>query len=161
MSELLPHPLHPGVVHIPLGLALVLPILVILVQWSIRRQWIPQRAWCGIVLLQGMLFAAVIVAVETGEDEEGVALNVVPKSAIETHSDRAAWFRVFAAVATGCAALGLVSGRLGAVARWVTMALSLVLCTTAALVGKSGGDVAYRHGAATMYRSGPAQPESK
>ncbi len=152
--EWLPHPTHPALVHIPLGLAFVLPIVIAFLLECMRRGWMPQRTWLIVVTLEALLVGSILIAKEFGEEDEGTALAVVPQEAMELHEERADLLSALAAVAAGAAALGLFSGRLGAWARLITLALSLAVLASAILVGKSGGDLVYRHGAASMYRGG-------
>ena len=51
---MLPDPLHPAVVHLPIALAVLLPLLSLASLLAIRTGWLPQRAWSGVVLLAGL-----------------------------------------------------------------------------------------------------------
>ena len=56
---MLPDPLHPAVVHLPLGLAVVAPAAALLVALAIRQSRLPLRAWTGILVLQAVMMASV------------------------------------------------------------------------------------------------------
>ncbi|MCI0651582.1 MAG: hypothetical protein L0Z55_06850 [Planctomycetes bacterium] len=154
----LPEPLHPAVVHLPLGLVLLLPLWVGLTMAAVHRRWISSRAWLGVVLLQALLFGATILAKETGEDEEERAAGIVAMALIEEHEERADLFSDLALVGIAVSLFGLFRGGVGLGAAIVTLVFSFVLLWAAARTGLTGGELVYRHGAADAYRS-TAQPE--
>ena len=47
-----PLPLHPAIVHIPLGLAFVMPLLALGLTWATWRAHRPRRAFAVLVALQ-------------------------------------------------------------------------------------------------------------
>ncbi len=61
----MPDPLHPAIVHLPLGLAFLAPLLFLAVAVAVAREWIPKRAWLAVVVLQALLFGLVILAKES------------------------------------------------------------------------------------------------
>lgn len=76
---------HPKVVHIPIALGVLMPLLaggVLLAWW---RQWLPARSWVLVVALQAIVLGSGIVALQTGESEEDRVERVVPEQAIEEH----------------------------------------------------------------------------
>lgn len=44
-----PMPLHPALVHVPLGLAVLLPLLTAGVAWAVWTGRLPIRAWLAVV----------------------------------------------------------------------------------------------------------------
>ena len=64
-------PLHPAIVHLPLGLAFVIPALAVGFAWALWTGRIRQRAsWIAILALQAVLLTAGLAAMNTGEREE-------------------------------------------------------------------------------------------
>jgi uncharacterized membrane protein len=55
-------PFHPAVVHVPLGLATVLPFVGLLVLLASRRQWLPFRTWGHVLFLQVVTTASGVLA---------------------------------------------------------------------------------------------------
>lgn len=150
MGEL---PLHPSIVHVPLGIGAIMPLVAGALALCIWRGWLPRRAWLGAIVLQAMVTGGGLVAMETGEDEEERVERVVAESKIEEHEERAEQF-----VWTSAATLGVmvVAFALPGEALLVTGAGVATLATVVTLamgyrVGHSGGELVYRHGAAAAY----------
>ena len=146
-------PLHPAIVHVPLGLSLVVPLLGAGIWWASRRGWLPVRAWLLVVALQAVIVAGGYAALETGEHEEDRVERVVAESRIERHEERAELFMAGAGITLGLAALALLP--LGERRQRVVAGVA-VLSSVAALglgvsLGHSGGELVYRHGAANAY----------
>ncbi|MCB9653818.1 MAG: hypothetical protein H6729_06780 [Deltaproteobacteria bacterium] len=146
---------HPKVVHIPIALGVLMPLLaggVLLAWW---RQWLPARSWVLVVALQGILVGSGIVALQTGEFEEDRVERVVPEQAIEAHEEAAEVFVWASGAVLGLMLLGLaISGSkaglpTGAVA---TLGTAVVL-GLGYRTGQAGGDLVYRHDAARAYTS--------
>jgi len=148
---MLPEPLHPAIVHLPLALALLLAPGILLAIVALRTQFLPLRAWTGVVLVAVTLGASSPVALHTGESDEERIEGVVSEAMIEGHEARADRF-VFAALATATLSLGgLLGGARGEAARFATLAASVLVLVLAIQVGQSGGELVYRHGAAQAY----------
>jgi uncharacterized membrane protein len=148
---MLPDPLHPAVVHLPIALAVLLPLLALGALLAIRGGWLPARAWTGVVLLQLLLVGSSWLAVETGEREEERVEKVVAGSHIESHEEGAETFLAVTAVAALASCAGLLAGRAGALGRLATLAAGGVVLAAGISVGHSGGELVYRHGAASAY----------
>lgn len=145
--------LHPKLVHLPIALAVLLPLITggLLVAWW--RGWLPRRTWWIAIGLQVLLVGSGVVASQTGEIDEEVAERVVPEAAMEAHEEAA---EVFVAVSGGVLALLLV-------VPWVRReraALGLAglgfLATLGGLglgyrVGEAGGRLVYEHDVARAW----------
>ena len=146
-------PLHPAVVHLPLALAMLMPLVAAGVTWA----WFTGRraagAWVAVVALQALLLGSSLVAINTGEQEEERVERVVTESAIESHAEAAEQF----AWASGASLLlaGIVFGfRKRSVARVlapVSVAAALAVAGLALRVGHAGGQLVYVQGAASAY----------
>ncbi len=145
-------PLHPAVVHLPIGLAVAWPLACAVLLLALARGWLPARAWWGAVGLGALLAAGALAAVETGEDEHEVVEDVVSHDLVEEHEE---WGeRVLWAAAAGLL-LSLAgvrsSGRGVRAARWATLAVSLLVLGGILQTGHLGGRLVYVHGAASAY----------
>lgn len=148
-------PLHPALVHVPLGLAFAIPLVAIGLAVALWRGKLPRSAFAVLVGLQAILVGAGIVAMQLGERDEHPVERVVPERLIEAHEERAEAF-VWAAgvVLAGAAAVLVVpAGAASAVAAVVTAA-TLGVAALGFAAGKAGGELVYRHGAATAFVPG-------
>ena len=151
MSTLIPDPLHPAVVHFPIVLAMLLPLFALGALWTIRRGARPLRAWGLTTAVAAALVASSWLAVETGEQQEDKVEGVVPETAFDAHEEAAEAFLYFAGGVLVISLVGLARGRLGQAARLVGTAGALGLVVAGWRVGHSGGELVYRHGAASAY----------
>lgn len=148
---MLPDPLHPAVVHLPIALALLVPLVALFALLAVRLGIVPVRGWVFVLLLQALLVGSGWLAIETGEDQEERAEQVVAERHIEEHEEAAEWLLRAAAVGLLVIGAGLAPGRIGSVARPLGVVLSLAVAGAAARVGHSGGLLVYQHGAASAY----------
>lgn len=145
-------PLHPALVHLPLGLAFLIPLLAVVVSFAWWKGWASKRAWAVVVALQLLLVGACLVAIRTGEHEVRTARRVVKREFVHEHSQAADWF------VWGAGAVGVIAGLALVLrdrhARWAAVAATvgtLVVAAIAVRVGHLGGRLVYVHGAATPY----------
>jgi len=153
---MLPDPLHPAVVHLPIALALLLPPLAALLALAIARGWLPARSWLAVLVVQLMLIGGGFFAEETGEHEEGRVEKVVAEQLIEEHEEAAERFMWLAGAALLISGLGLLPGQRGEIARWAGVVASVGVLAAAGSVGHLGGELVYKHGAASAYVDGSA-----
>lgn len=152
---MLPDPLHPAVVHLPVALAVLIPLFAILCTVLISRSVIPTRSWLWIVLLQAMLVGSGWVASETGEHEEDRVEHIVAEDLIEAHEEEAEHFLLLAGLGLLASGAGLFPGRAGSMGRIVGSVATLAVLGLAISVGHSGGELVYKHGAANAYVEDP------
>lgn len=148
---MLPHPLHPAIVHIPLALAVLMPFAALVVALAIWRGWLPAHAWALVVLLQVALVGGAWLAIETGEQEQKRVEDVVQERFLEQHEARAKTFLGIAASGLVVIGAGQLAGSAGAFGRALAVAAALGVLGAALRVGESGGALVYRHGAASAY----------
>jgi uncharacterized membrane protein len=152
----MPNPLHPAIVHFPIALAVLVPVLVFVGLIAIHRG-VPARSWLLVVGFGAALALSSWLAVETGEDQEEAVEAVVPEAAIHEHEEAAEALLVTSGILFLLLSAGLASGRVGRTARIVSAPASLVLLVMVFRVGASGGELVYEHGAASAYASPSAQ----
>lgn len=144
---------HPKLVHIPMALAVLMPLVAGGLALAWWRSWLPRRVWWIVVALQAVLVAFGIAALRSGEADEERVERVVVESLIEAHE---AWAQAFvvagAAVLAAMAFAALLKSNRGAIA---TAALStlgtLAVCLLGYKTGQAGGELVYTHGAAQAY----------
>ncbi len=152
--------LHPSVVHLPIALSVLMPLIAVGVVVSWRRGWFQRRVWALVVALQTMLVASGFAALQTGEIDEERVERVVDEAAIEAHEEAAELF-----VWTSAAVLFLMIGALAV--RKEHAALAVAVAATAGTLGvlgvgywtgKKGGELVYEHGAANAFIEADTAP---
>ena len=148
-------PLHPALVHIPLGLAFVLPVLALGFSWALWKGHVRPRAWLAIVLLQALLLGGGLLAMKTGQGDEQKVESIVPEPALEKHEELAEQFLWATAITLLPAALVLLLRRPRAVRAMTGMTVigTLLVAVAAVRVGHAGGQLVYVHNAAAAYAS--------
>lgn len=146
---------HPKVVHIPIALGVLMPLVasgVLLAWW---RKWLPARSWVLVVALQALLLGSGIVALQTGESEEERVERVVPEQAIDEHEEAAEAFVYTSGAVLGVMLLGLATSqrRTGLPFSALGTLGTLVVLGFGYQTGLAGGELVYRHGAASVYVS--------
>lgn len=148
-------PLHPAIVHLPIGLAIVMPILALLATVAIRRNWFNRKLWFLVTLAQLVVLGAGLAALQTGENEEDKIEQYVTESQIHHHEEKGEaflWAAGLTLVASIAALVIRASG--GAMAaRIITIMLAVATTAFALDAGRSGGELVYQHGAARAYQS--------
>lgn len=155
-------PLHPKLVHLPIALALLMPVLSagLLLAWI--RDLLPRRTWVVAAVLQAVLVASSVAAMRSGEAEEEVVEKVVAETAIEAHEEAAEAFTWTAAgvlvlFVAGAVLPGAAAARGAATAATVA---TLVVLFLGYRTGQAGGGLVYEHGAASAYANGGAVSEA-
>jgi len=149
-------PLHAKLVHLPIALAVLMPLLTsgLLLAWW--RGWFPKRTWVLACAAQGLLLASGWFAMSTGESDEERVERFVPEQAIEAHEEAAEAFVWGSGLVLVVALLPLVLKR----TRPARLAAAATIAGTAAVlflgfrVGEAGGALVYRHGAAAAFATG-------
>ena len=148
-------PLHPAIVHLPLGLAFVVPLLAIGLLVAHRRRALPRAAFGVLVGAQALLVAGGVVSMKLGERDEKRVERVVGEAAIESHEERAEAFVWTAGVVlAGTVAILVVPAGAVAVTASVVAAATLAVAGLAVAVGEAGGKIVYQHGGAAAFSTG-------
>ena len=156
---MLPDPLHPAVVHLPIALAVLVPLLATIWIFLISRGFLAASQWGAIATLQVLLVGSAWAALETGEAEEERVERVVAERHIETHEEAAERFLLFSGLAALPIGAGLLAGRTGRIGRVVGTIAAFGVLAAGVQVGHSGGELVYRHGAANAYAT--AEPRDR
>ncbi len=152
-------PLHPAIVHLPLGLALAIPLVALALAIAHLRGRVPRIALGVLVGLQALLVASGVVAMQLGERDERQVERVVAERVIEAHEERAEIF-VWAAgaVLALSAALLLVPARLALGLSAAVAAGTIGVAALGVRTGSAGGEIVYAHGGASAFGPSPAGP---
>lgn len=150
-------PLHPALVHLPLALALLVPLVALGVALAVHRGRLPRWVWGGVLGLQLVLVGSGLLAMRTGEGDEERVEEVVGHDVLHEHEERSERFVFTAAGVTLLFLLGVAlprpSWRSGAMA--LATVASLGVGALALSTGRSGGELVYVHGAAAAHLDAP------
>lgn len=149
----MPNPLHPIVVHLPVALAVLMPLAALGAFVAVRRAWVPPRAGWWVVGLQALLVGTAVLALLSGEADEERVERLVSEAMIESHAQAATVFTWAAAAVLAVATAAMVgwSERVRGVLRAATVLGTAVVLALGFDVGRKGGDLVYRHGAARAF----------
>ncbi|MDX1647914.1 MAG: hypothetical protein R3304_12280, partial [Longimicrobiales bacterium] len=87
-----PQPLHPAVVHFPIVLGMLLPLVAVAPLVAARKGVATRKAWLPtLALAVGLAFSS-WAALQTGESEKEVVERVVAESVIHEHEEAAELF---------------------------------------------------------------------
>lgn len=147
-------PFHPAIVHVPLGLAFVIPLLAVGLVIAHRRRRLPRAAFAILIGAQALLVLGGVVAMQVGERDEKRVEAVVGEQAIERHEERAEAF-VWSAgiVLAGAVAILVVPAGVTAGVAGVVAAGTFAVAGLALAAGEAGGELVYRRGAAAAFQT--------
>ncbi len=148
---MLPNPLHPALIHLPIVLAFLLPLAAIISLIMIQRRGKSRARWIGVVILNLALVGSAWLAVETGENEEEVVEEVVGEAALEEHEAAGNRLLFLSVLALSIGLIGVAPGRVGVAGRMVATVATLAVLPAVYVVGHTGGELVYTHGAAAAY----------
>lgn len=150
MDDLL---LHPALVHLPLGLAFAMPLLLLVIFVSHSAEDVPRKSLMPALALQLLLTLTAGASIKLGEIAEDhvkdtVKMSVDARETLESHEQRAMFFLY------GCATVLALVG-LGAAVPWpqarrffavTSLVGSVITAGAAGFAGSAGGDLVYEHG---------------
>jgi uncharacterized membrane protein len=144
---------HPKVVHLPIALAVLMPLVTGGALFAWWRGWFDRRTWAAVVLLQAVLVGSGAAAMKSGEREEDRVEEVVAERHIEEHEEAAEIF-VWASAAVlllMVAPLGLPDGRARQAVSLGAFLGTLLVFGLGYRAGEAGGRLVYQYGAAEAY----------
>ena len=147
-------PFHPVIVHFPIALTFILPLLILVFAFMIKQNKMSPQAWLIIIGLQLMTTVTGYVAMESGEEAEDVVEKVLDKKLIHEHEERA---EIFVGSTVVSLVLSVAAFFLRKEFQFILkLAVCLISLVSGFLVyrtGESGGELVYRYGAASAYAS--------
>lgn len=146
-------PLHPKIVHIPLALAMLLPILNVAIVLSWWKKWLPRRVWIISACLHAVMTFSAFVAMQTGETEEHITERVVSEDRIHEHEDAAESFLWASVVALLLALIAAIADQEPIGLKYAVFTTILaILCSVLAIeAGHQGGELVYKYGAGRAF----------
>jgi len=144
-------------VHVPLGLAVVLPLLALGLAIPLWRETLPKRVWLVVLLLSALCLGSAMAARQTGETEEERVEEWVSRREIHKHEEAADLFvRALAITTLACAAVFLIKKPKPFKISLLVLGLAYVGVLALALnVGQLGGELVFRHNAGAARAPSP------
>jgi len=150
-------PLHPAIVHVPLGLAVVVPLLALGLAIAIRKGMLPRSSWVIVVALQAVLVIGGLFALRTGEQDEERVEDRVAEQAMDRHEalgERFVW-SAGGTLVLSAAVLVLRSNPATAVLMASTTLATLLTAGIGLQVGHTGGALVHGPASAGAMADGP------
>jgi len=144
---------HPKLVHVPIALAVLMPLVAGGLALAWWKAWLPRQVWWVAVALQAILVVSGLAALKSGEADEDRVEQVVSESLIEAHEARAQAFVIAGAtvLAAMAAAALLESNRAATRAATLSTLGTVLVLQLGYQTGQAGGELVYTHGAAQAY----------
>ncbi len=138
---------HAAIVHVPLGLAVVMPLLAGALTLAIWRRRLPRSAFAIVTVLQLAVVGAGLLAIRLGNADAETTEQVAPEQAVDAHEDAAEAFVWIAAGVLVAAAVALVvpARRVPAMGALVT-AGALAAAALGVSAGAKGGQLVHGDG---------------
>ena len=147
---------HPKIVHLPMALAVLMPLVAGGAAFAWWRGWFDRRVWVIVLLLQAALAGSGFVSMNTGEAEEDHVEEIVAEQYIESHEEAAELFVWASAIMLALMVLPLVlpEGRFRTAAAVGAVVGTLLVFGLGFRTGEAGGRLVYEHGATQAYVGG-------
>jgi hypothetical protein len=143
-------PLHPIVVHFPIALGVITPILFVIALIGISKFNWPYKAWVVPVIFQIALFLTALGAKELGEDDEDKVETVIEKALIHEHEEWGERFVILQGAILVLTGVGLIfPGRIRL--KKAGTVFSIIGIAGVVLAGHSGGQLVYKYNAGRAY----------
>lgn len=155
----MPDLLHPALVHLPLGLALAMPIVLLVLAILDGKGKLTRQAWILALVLQLLFTVGAFSAMKTGDGEEERVERGIPEAVLHGHEEAAevfTWATVALLALSVLPVLNLGAG-LRRVVPFALVGVSLVVLALGLRVGKLGGALVYQHQAPAV-RAGLTLP---
>lgn len=143
-------PLHPIIVHFPVVLAVLTPIVALIVFWAIKKGALGPRSWLIVVILQAALALSAFGATRTGEKDADKVEDAIGEQYVEEHEE---WGERLMIASSTVFVLSLVpmvfSSNLAL--KGLCVLASMAPLGLALVTGHSGGELVYKYGAAGVH----------
>ncbi|HXH74131.1 MAG TPA: DUF2231 domain-containing protein [Bacteriovoracaceae bacterium] len=157
----MPEPFHPLIVHMPIALTFILPFLIFIFAKLIHDNKMTPYGWLIVIVLQMVVTATGYISLESGETEEHKVEKIVSKKLIHEHEEASEIFVGSSVVALVISiAAFFIRKEFQFRIKLAVGVISLISAYLAYDTGRLGGELVYKHGAASAYAEAQAEPET-
>jgi len=154
-------PLHPSIVHLPLGLALVVPVVAAGAAMALWWGWNGRRLLGLLVALQSVVVVGGHLAARLGSHDARQVEAVLGPEQADLHEGRAETFLLAATVLLmGAVACWAGPPRIKLPVAALVAAGSLVVAVLAIRTGEAGGALSARYRAARVFHGPDGAPQA-
>ena len=151
-------PFHATFIHVPIGLALILPLVAGAVAYAYWRGEVRERGWALAVALQGLLVLSVLASIHSGAGDAGRVADIVPARFVAAHRLSGQLFLYGAAATLLVMASALVLRQPALRKAMVVLSLAGTAAVSGLAVrsGRIGAELVYAYGGAQAFQAPPA-----
>ena len=145
-------PLHSALVHVPLGLTVLAPIILTGL-FLYRKAEMAKKTWIFIILTQFIGAESAILAKEYAEQDEHIVESAISEQIIEEDEERAETFTsaLIATLAISILAFFIKKENYSFYFFSLTLFFQILVVGLGHQVGSSGGELVYKYGATKTF----------
>jgi len=147
-------PLHPAIVHLPIALGLITPLLLVVVLIGQKKLTWHKTTWLLVILSNLLIATTAFFAERSGEEDYDRVEIVVGDEPVHEHEEWGEKVLVSALTALTLSVVAYFVSGFGLV--YVTLAANLVVMFLVLQAGRTGGELIYIYGGAAAHAPSPA-----
>ncbi len=143
-------PLHPMLVHFPIVLTALMPVLLIAFLIAERKMWATEKIWFLALGLSLLTPLSTFLAMRAGENDEELVEKVVRENLIEVHAEWGEWVLWMGIAVFICLLASMIFKKIK-ILKVLPILISLAAIFPVVQAGHSGGELVYKYNAAQVH----------